>query len=270
MRERAPAAGTPSGASLGGAFPHRLPDWIRPTVLERCGSTNDIVKDMARTGAPEGALVRAVRQEAGRGRRGRSWLSDAGNLACTLLLRPGGTPQRAAELSFVTALAAGEAVDGLIAAAPKLKWPNDILVDGAKIAGILLESEADLDGSVAWVAVGMGMNVRHHPDTADYPATSLLALGADVEPDLVMAAYAGAFDRWYRRWQDYGFAPVRAAWLNAAQGLGGAVTVRLHDRSFDGRLVDLDVDGALLVETAQGSVKVSAGDVFFPILSGPR
>ncbi|WP_416211157.1 biotin--[acetyl-CoA-carboxylase] ligase [Nitrospirillum sp. BR 11828] len=247
-----------------GAFPHRLPDWIRPTVMDRCGSTNDVVKDMARTGAPEGTLVRAIRQEAGRGRRGRSWLSDAGNLACTLLLRPGGTPQRAAELSFVTALAAGEAVDGLVAAAPKLKWPNDILVDGAKIAGILLESEADVDGSVAWVAVGMGLNVRHHPDMADYATTSLLAHGADVDPDQVMAAYAGAFDRWYRRWQAFGFAPVRAAWLNAAHGLGGPVTVRLHDRSFDGRLLDLDADGALVVETPAGRVRVTAGDVFFP------
>lgn len=247
-----------------GAVPHRLPDWIRPTVLERCGSTNDIVKDMARSGAPEGALVRAIRQEAGRGRRGRSWLSDAGNLACTLLLRPGGTPQRAAELSFVTALAVGEAVDGLVAGAPKLKWPNDVLVDGAKVAGILLESESDIDGSVAWVAVGMGMNVRHHPEGMDYPTTSLMALGADVEPDAVMAAYARAFDRWYRRWQDYGFAPVRAAWMNAAQGLGGPVTVRLHDRTLQGHLVDLDAEGALLVETAEGVTKVTAGDVFFP------
>lgn len=251
-------------ALIPGAFPHRLPDWIRPTVLDRCGSTNDVVKDMARTGAPEGTLVRAIRQEAGRGRRGRSWLSDVGNLACTLLLRPGGTPQRAAELSFVTALAAGEAVDGLVAAAPKLKWPNDILVGGAKIAGILLESEADMDGSVAWVAVGMGLNVRHHPDMADYATTSLLAQGADVDPDQVMAAYAGAFDRWYRRWQEFGFAPVRAAWLNAAHGLGGPVTVRLHDRSFDGRLLDLDIDGTLLVETPAGRVRVTAGDVFFP------
>lgn len=254
-----------SGRALTPSAPsHRLPEWIRPTVLERCGSTNDIVKDMARSGAPEGALVRAVRQEAGRGRRGRSWTSEPGNLYCTLLLRPGGTPQRAAELSFVTALAAGEAVDGLVAAAPKLKWPNDVLVDGAKIAGILLESEAETGGGVAWVAVGMGMNVRHHPDTPGYATTSLLAQGADVEPDLVMAAYARAFDRWYRRWQDYGFAPVRAAWLNAAQGVGGPVTVRLHDRSFEGRLVDLDADGALLVETAGGTVKVTAGDVFFP------
>ncbi|HYC03095.1 MAG TPA: biotin--[acetyl-CoA-carboxylase] ligase [Azospirillaceae bacterium] len=257
--------GTDNAARTAAATPRpfaTLPDWYRLTELERCGSTNDVAKELARSGAPEGTLVRTLMQEAGRGRRGRAWTSIPGNLYCSLVLRPHGGPARAAEISFVAALAVAQAVSDLVPGAPKVKWPNDVLLDGAKIAGILLESEPGPGGTVEWLVLGVGVNVSGHPEGLDYPATSLREAGADIDAGEVLALYGRHFLTWYERWQTYGFAPVRAAWLNAAQGLGGPVTVRLAAESFEGRLVDLDEEGGLIVETGTGRRRVTAGDVF--------
>lgn len=241
-----------------------LPAFFRLHALDECGSTNDVAKQLAAEGAPEGTLVWAKRQHAGRGRRGRAWSSEPGNLACSLILRPGLPPGQAALTSFVAAVAVGEAVSALVPGRVTLKWPNDVLVDGAKISGILLESEAGRGQSVDWLVLGVGINVRHFPEEALYPATALLAAGADVTVDQVLVAYAGAVQSWYHRFVTQGFAPIRAAWLNAAQGLGGAVTVRLHDETFTGRLIDMDEGGVLLVDTGGAIRRVTAGDVFFP------
>lgn len=241
-----------------------LPAFFHLHRLDECGSTNDLAKQMAGEGAPEGTLVCALRQNAGRGRRGRAWSSEPGNLACSLVLRPGLPAGQAALTSFVAAIAVGETVSALVPGKVTLKWPNDVLVDGAKISGILLESEAGRGGSVDWLVLGVGINVRHFPAEALYPATSLLAAGADVTVDQVLTAYAGALQAWYHRFLTQGFAPIRAAWLNAAQGLGGAVTVRLHDETFTGRLIDMDDEGVLLVDTGGAMRRVTTGDVFFP------
>lgn len=241
-----------------------LPAFFHLHDLEECGSTNDVAKQMAADGSPEGTLIWARRQTAGRGRRGRAWSSEPGNLACSLVLRPGLPPGQAALTSFVAAIAVGEAVSALVPGKVTLKWPNDVLVDGAKISGILLESEAGRAGSVDWLVLGVGINVRHAPEEALYPATALLTAGADVSVEQVLTAYAISFQSWYHRFLSQGFAPVRAAWLNAAQGLGGAVTVRLHDETFTGRLIDMDDDGVLLVDVGGTIRRVTAGDVFFP------
>lgn len=241
-----------------------LPAFFHLHSIDECGSTNDLAKQMAGDGAPEGTLVWALRQTAGRGRRGRAWSSQPGNLACSLILRPGWSAGQAALTSFVAAVAVGEAVSALVPGKITLKWPNDVLVDGAKISGILLESEAGRDGSVDWLVLGVGINVRHFPEEALYPATSLLAAGADVTVEQVLTGYAGAVDAWYHRFMTQGFAPIRAAWLNAAQGLGGPVTVRLHEETFTGRLIDMDDDGVLLVDVGGTIRRVTAGDVFFP------
>lgn len=241
-----------------------LPPWYRLVPLEVCGSTNDEAKALAQGGAPEGTLIRARRQEAGRGRRGRGWTSPEGNLYTSLVLRPGVPPLVAAQVSFVAALAVGQTVSDLVPGLARLKWPNDVLVDGAKIAGILLESEPAADGSVDWLVVGVGINVLHHPDVPGYPSCSLLSRGAvSPDPDAVLGLYARHFQSWYNRWRTQGFAPVRSAWLNAAHGLGGPLTVRLAGESFAGRFVDLDDDGGLIVETTEGRRRVTAGDVFF-------
>ena len=242
-----------------------LPAFFHLVELESCGSTNDEAKERARNAAPEGTLVRAERQTAGRGRRGREWSSPEGNLACSLILRPGLPPAQAALVSFVAALAVAEAVADLIPGRPTLKWPNDVLVGGAKISGILLESEPGPGGAVDWLVLGTGINVASFPTDAAYPATSLRSAGAapDINARLVMSSYARHFLVWYRRWLEQGFAPVRAAWLNAAQGLGGPITVRLATETFSGTLVDLDMDGGLLVECGAIVRRVTAGDIFF-------
>ncbi len=241
-----------------------LPAFFHLHRLDECGSTNDLAKQMAGGEAPEGTIVQALRQTAGRGRRGRAWSSEPGNLACSLILRPGLPPSQAALTSFVAAIAVGEAVSALVPGKVTLKWPNDVLVDGAKISGILLESEAGRGGLVDWLVLGVGINVRHFPDGALYPATSLLAAGADITVEQALVAYATSFQSWYHRFLSQGFAPIRAAWLNAAQGLGGLVTVRLHDETFTGRLVDMDDEGVLLVDTGGTIRRVTAGDVFLP------
>lgn len=241
-----------------------LPLFYRLVALESCGSTNDEARSLARNGAPEGTLVWTRRQEAGRGRRGRTWSSPEGNLFMTLVLRPPVAPSQAAQVSFVAAVALGEAIASLIPGAPRLKWPNDVLIDGAKTAGILLESEMGAGGAVDWLVLGVGVNVRHHPTDTEYAATSIAASGSpQVGVETMLERFARSFEAWYLRWTGQGFAPVRAAWLNAAHGLGGPVVVRLSDGAFTARFADLDNDGALIAETPDGIRRVTAGDVFF-------
>jgi BirA family biotin operon repressor/biotin-[acetyl-CoA-carboxylase] ligase len=243
-----------------------LPPWYRLVALDSCGSTNDEAKALARDGAPEGTLVWARRQDAGRGRRGRAWSSEAGNLYLSLVLRPHDMAA-AAQLSFVAAVAVGEAVAAAIPGRPQLKWPNDVLVDGAKIAGILLEAEpATAGGAPGWLVVGIGLNVSHHPEGLDRRTTDLTALGASaVTVEAALSSLAAHFQPWYDRWRVQGFAPARAAWLNAAYGLGGPV--RLVEpgaaEPVAGSFADLDADGALMVRTAAGLRRITAGDVHF-------
>lgn len=233
-------------------------------ALDACDSTNDEARRLAAEGAPDGTVVWARRQLAGRGRRGRSWVSPEGNLHASLILRPAMPPADAARLSFVAALAVGEVVAGHVDGRATLKWPNDVLVAGRKISGILLESEGAREGRVDWVVLGVGINVRHHPPDTERPATSLAAEGAgELTAEATLAQFLDRFRVWYDRYRIGGFAPIRAGWLNAAEGLGGDVSVRLANESFAGRFVDLDEEGALVVETGAGLRRVTAGDVFF-------
>jgi BirA family biotin operon repressor/biotin-[acetyl-CoA-carboxylase] ligase len=247
-----------------------LPASYRLHRYEVVGSSNAEAKALARAGAPQGTLVWAGEQTAGRGRRGRSWASPPGNLYLSLVLRPGGTPARAAQLGFVAALGLGDALIALAGEALRLryKWPNDLLVGGRKLAGILLESETGAGGEVDFVVVGIGVNLVSQPDSVEYPATSLAAEGmAAVTPQALLAAFARHFEIWVERWRRGGFAPMRAAWLARAMGLGEPVRVRLEHANFTGRFLDLDADGALVLDGAEGRRRVAAGEVF-PIQPG--
>lgn len=253
-------SGTESSAQADGTV--TVPGW-RHIALEAVDSTNDEAKRLAMQGAADRTIVTARRQEAGRGRRGRSWSSPEGNLYASFVLRHGRSLAAGAQLSFVTAVALAEALCGLLpgTAAVRCKWPNDVLVGGAKVAGILLETE----GEAGWLVVGTGVNIRHVPEQPIYPVTSLLAEGVgNVGTGEVLARFVEAFDRWYARWAVQGFAPIRAAWLGVAHGIGGPVTVRLSATSLEGRFVDLDGDGALLLEMPDGTMRrITAGDVHF-------
>ena len=254
------AAGRDEGPALGPEF-----HLVR---LESVGSTNAEAARRAAEGAPDGTLVWAKEQTAGRARRGREWRSMPGNLNCSLILRPAVPPRTAAQLSFVAALAVADAIKSFVPknAPVRVKWPNDVLLAGRKASGILLESMPGPDGLVDWVVIGTGINVASHPDDTEYPATSLAAAGAGaVDDGQVLKAYAHAFALWRGRWEREGFVPIRAAWLGVASGLGDPIVVRLDHQTLEGWFAALDGDGALVLEMPGGVRRtIAAGDVFFP------
>ncbi len=236
--------------------------------LDTVDSTNDKAKHLAIAGAEEGTLVWAGEQTQGRGRQGRSWHSPPGNLYCSLILRPAKPPGEAAGLSFVASLSICEALDEFLprGAELRLKWPNDVLINGKKAAGILSESAAPGDGNAQWVVIGCGANITSHPTTGLYPATDLIEEGCSVATvDAVLEAYLRRILDWLQKWRLHGFGPVRDAWLERAIGIGGPVRVRLENQEFEGVFADMDETGTLLVELADGETrKVTAGDVFLP------
>ncbi len=245
----------------------KLPGFFHPLYLQSVGSTNDEVKQRARDGAPEGTLVVAGEQLSGRGRSGRQWTSKPGNLYMSLLLRPQCDAGQAAQISFLAALALSTAIVEIAPALkPQHKWPNDVLINGGKISGILLESSARMAGGVEWLVLGMGVNVAHHPDDTGQSVTSLHALGAaDCTANSVLHALAPALQQWLETWRREGFAPLRLAWLERAAGLGGPLRVRLAKEEFTGTFRDLDGDGSLLVEQTDGTLRrITAGEVFLP------
>jgi BirA family transcriptional regulator, biotin operon repressor / biotin---[acetyl-CoA-carboxylase] ligase len=246
-----------------------LPDFYNLASLDVTESTNMDARNLATDNAPEGTLVWAKSQGAGRGRRGRNWASPPGNMYASLILRPDCAPSTAAQISFVAALAIRDAIaqflpDDKVA---QLKWPNDVLVNQKKIAGILLESHLAGGDELDWLVVGTGVNIESYPDQVERPATSLHELGSDVSVPGYLEAYATHMLSWYRQWQEDGFSIIRQNWLEHAWGQGGPVEVRLGKETFQGVFDDLDETGALVVSTPGGSRLVSAGDVF-PLTEG--
>lgn len=250
---------------------------LRPDSV---GSTNDEARVLADQGAPEGTMVVARRQVSGRGRRGRQWISGEGNFYASLILRPHCSPEAAAQVSFVAGVAVADAVAQCLeeaggrASAVRCKWPNDVLVDGRKVAGLLLESDIQrgggTKGAVGWVIVGVGINVAHHPAETERPATSLatVCVGSPAVA-MVERAFCESLTRWYDVWSRSGFAPIRQAWLDRAVGIGKSAEVRLQRETLEGVFRGLDADGTLLLEGAGGVVRrVAAGDLYFPGLVG--
>jgi BirA family biotin operon repressor/biotin-[acetyl-CoA-carboxylase] ligase len=232
-------------------------------------STNEEARRLGEAGEVGPVWITAEVQTAGRGRRGRAWVSPSGNFMGTLFLRPQCSPRKAAELSFVAAVAVHDAVSAFmlpdLRQDMKLKWPNDLLHAGRKLAGILLESSSIAGGELSWLAIGVGVNIVAHPDNVEYPATSLAALGiTDVTPAYALKWLATTFSLRIAQWRELGFAEIREAWLARAAGLGGPITVRLADETFEGTFEGLAPDGALEVRLPSGTLRqVSAGDVFF-------
>jgi BirA family transcriptional regulator, biotin operon repressor / biotin---[acetyl-CoA-carboxylase] ligase len=246
-------------------FQPRLPQGYRLVSFDSIGSANDEAKRLARGGASEGTLVWTLEQTAGRGRRGRVWVSPRGNLYAALILRPDCPAGRAAQLGFVTALALGDALQAKLPAIAGLsyKWPNDVLLRGQKLAGILLESETGAGGELAFMVIGVGVNLVSSPREVEFPATSAAEEGFDPpSPAALLEEFTKHFRSWMKRWRVAGFAPVRTAWLAGATPLGEPVRVRLENGTLCGRFVDIDHDGALLLETAEERRRISAGEIF--------
>jgi BirA family transcriptional regulator, biotin operon repressor / biotin---[acetyl-CoA-carboxylase] ligase len=232
--------------------------------FDEIDSTNEEARRLALAGERGPLWITAARQSAGRGRRGRGWVSPTGNLSATLLLAPGRPANECAQLSFAAALAASDAVQSFGAEA-RVKWPNDVLANGAKLAGILLESASQGGADPAWLAVGIGINLKHHPSDTEFPATSLAAIGIPApEPREALLRLAASFAKWYDIWRSQGFAPIRDAWLARAAGLGTRIRARLTNGETMGVFEGIDANGALLLREAQDRVRtIAAGEVFF-------
>lgn len=222
------------------------------TVAET-GSTNDDIAALAREGAREGTWIRAGRQTGGKGRQGRAWVSPPGNLYASTLVRLRAADPPAPSLALAAAVALQEVV-AIYAPGTLIKWPNDLLFGGAKLAGILLERQADA------VILGFGVNLAHHPDRLDRPATSLAALaGLAPQPGPFAEILARNFSRWLARWRQEGLAPILAAWRAAAHPVGTPLATSEGEGLFDG----LDETGALRLRRDDGSIRlIHAGDVF--------
>jgi BirA family biotin operon repressor/biotin-[acetyl-CoA-carboxylase] ligase len=234
-------------------------------AFEEIGSTNMEALARASAGAPEQWIV-ARRQLAGRGRRGRPWVSEPGNLYCSVLLYDPAPPAAAAQICFVAALALHDAIADRLPEAKRdelrLKWPNDLLLGGRKISGILVEGMQA--GSRNAVVIGMGVNCAHAPENAAYPATSLAAEGIALFPETLLGGLADALLFRLSQWAGgTAFALIRRAWLDRVTGLGSEIEVRLPERVLSGRFASVDDAGALLVDLPGGGREiVRAGDVF--------
>lgn len=228
--------------------------------------------DVARTDSvqfPNPTWFTATRQTASRGRRGRAWVAPEGNFYGTLSL-PCADPQTASLRSFVAALALHDALRAVMGVEPALalKWPNDVLLNGGKVAGILLESLTH-QGKLWGVAIGIGVNLIAAPTMAEveggavYPVSVKGESGVDVTPDAFLHHLAADFARHEAQLTTYGFDPIRTAWLSHAARLGETITARLPNEDVEGRFDTLDENGYLILNTARGPRAIAAADVYF-------
>ena len=240
---------------------------VHPPIeaYDELDSTNAEARRRAEAGEGGPVWITAARQTAGRGRRGRAWSTNTGNLAATLLLTTSKPAGEAAQLSFVAALAAADLADTCLGpGAARLKWPNDVLIHGRKAVGILIESGGRPDGTL-WMAVGIGINLAHAPQDLERPATAFAEhMAAPPSPLDALDVLASSFERWRGAWEREGFAPIAAAWTTYAHGLGQPCEARFPNQTHRGVAEGLDSDGALRLRLDDGAVlRITAGDVFF-------
>lgn len=240
---------------------------FRHIALEDVQSTNLECLEKARAGDRGNLWITANRQLGGRARRGRSWVSEPGNLYASLLLIDPAQPADLASLPLAVAVAVHSAISQVLppgAAKPTIKWPNDVLVDGAKISGILLESET-LEGGQRAVVIGCGINVAHAPEQVQYRTTTLQAAGSPVLPEELFARLCQSMAQQLQQWdRGRGIGAVRRAWLDNAQGIGQRIAVQLPDRTISGQFRDIDKAGCLVMIDDDRMIQtIAAGDVFF-------
>lgn len=230
------------------------------------GSTNDEALQWARAGAPHGAVVTAAAQSQGRGRRGREWSSPAGQgLYLSLILRPGCGPDRVAQLTMIAALAGARLVESLTGLTTQVKWPNDVILHGKKIGGILSEAEL-ADGAVRHVVVGLGLNLNQQADELParplFPASSLrLETGRSFDIEAAAEGWLAEFAPLNEMLETGGWPALLQEFGQRCVGLGGAVTVTTEAEVYKGTARAIGADGTLVVETDAGPRRVVAGDV---------
>jgi BirA family biotin operon repressor/biotin-[acetyl-CoA-carboxylase] ligase len=243
-----------------------MPDLPPIVAYDEIDSTNLEARRRVDAGETGPLWLTALWQTAGKGRRGRTWRSGSGNLAATLLLTTSKPPLEAAQIAFVAALAVAD-LAGTYAPASKvsLKWPNDTLLAGRKVSGILVESGPSARGGL-WLAVGIGVNLAEAPNDVERPAAALAEHmdGPPPRPTEALGILAAAFERWRGVWEAAGFAPIAEAWTARAHGLGQPCSARLPTETIEGVAEGLDFDGALRLRLPDGTLRrITAGDVFF-------
>ncbi|WP_208999919.1 biotin--[acetyl-CoA-carboxylase] ligase [Stappia sediminis] len=230
------------------------------------GSTNALAMDAAQAGDTGKLWIVGMEQTAGRARRGRDWTSERGNLYASLLIVDPAPPERIGELPMVAAVALADAVEAAcgVLGVVKLKWPNDLLIEGRKISGILLEA-LTLDAHRRAIVCGFGVNCAHHPDLGLYPAGDLAGFGFRATSDAVFSHLARKMSEKLEAWSyPDGFADIRTGWLKRATGVGERINVRFADREIAGVFLGIDTDGRLRLRLDNGEIdRISAGDVFF-------
>ena len=234
---------------------------VRLIAHDAVGSTNAEALTLARHGERGPLWVTAARQSAGKGRRGRAWVSEPGNLYASLLITDPASPEHWPELSFVAALAIHDAlveISGTLKPKLTIKWPNDVLLAGEKVAGILLEAEGEA------VVIGIGVNCTKHPTEVDFPATDLTAAGVLAAPETLFGVLSAKMLGRLAQWNGgEGFSTVRADWLARAAGIGEDIRVRLSGRELAGVFEALDDAGGLMLRLPDGKIEtITAGDVF--------
>lgn len=235
--------------------------------LEEVDSTNVYARQLAEAGAVDGTVIIADQQSAGRGRLGRCWESpSAVNLYCSILLRPQIPVQQAPQLTFLSAVAVADTLCQLYQLSARVKWPNDVLVGGAKIAGLLNEMNAETE-QVHFVILGIGVNLNmtaeQFPPELNYPATSVfLETEKSVDRTQFVRAFLGNIDRCYREFNDQGFSPIRRRWEAYSDLMNSRARIDQGNESLAGTVVGLDSDGALRLQLEDGRVeRIMAGDV---------
>lgn len=244
-----------------------LPSGYELKTFDTIDSTNAKARRLVEAGVTKPTWIVSTTQTEGRGRQGRPWISRSGNLFCTLLVQPGCALREAGHLSFVAALAVADVLKKYL---PEdtitLKWPNDVLLDERKVAGILLETCKMEAGRVDALAIGIGMNLAHHPQDTDYPSTSIAACNAAKapQPEAALEDLDRCFAVWYDTWRKMGFEPVRNAWLKSAAGLDKVMTAHLPQETLSGRFETLAPGGELILRLPDGKTrKIAAADIFF-------
>ncbi len=245
-----------------------MPDGYAFAEFESLESTNLQAKKLAAMGEYGPMVIYTKDQTGGRGRNGRTWLSSKDTLTATILLSSAAPKSNIAQLAFVMAIAAHKTVCDLIEPSKVktvgLKWPNDLLVQGRKLAGILIETCPVKNHHQSVLAVGIGMNVKSAPTDEDFTAISLSQLGVDVDIELVLTSLVANFVNFFDIWaESTNFAMIRKIWLDHALGLGGKITAKLPNQTIHGIFERLDETGILILRDERNIIhQITAGDVF--------
>ena len=245
------------------------PEGVGREVFQTLDSTNAEAIRRAAGGERGPTWYLTLEQTQSRARRGRPWDSGKGNFSASLLMRPDGGVEKAALRSFIAALALRDALVEVCGREDifSLKWPNDVLLNNRKLAGILLESGTDSSGP--YLCVGIGVNLANEPDPARiekeaFPPISLRSvIGTTIKPEDFLTSLATAFVRWEMQFQQYGFAPIRTEWLNHATRLGDVITAKMMDRTEVGTFETVDETGAIVLKTSKGLLHLPAAEIFF-------